>query len=109
MLPLLQSNRLDKKVRVKKAPKIETIEAINLILSTGVSLNNEQVTFLALQADAVRMAVLADHGEETGGYSETLFPYYLRLFLTSIHNYNAVSYANNHCFIFLLVYSNVAI
>jgi hypothetical protein len=42
----------------------DTIEAVNIILGTGFSLNNEQVTALALKADAIRMEILAAHGED---------------------------------------------
>lgn len=42
----------------------DTIEALNIILGTGFSLSNEQVTLVAIQADAVRVKIFAAHGDE---------------------------------------------
>ena len=42
----------------------DTVEALNIILGTGFSLNNDQITSLASQADAVRSGILATHGSD---------------------------------------------
>ncbi len=39
----------------------ETIEAVNLILGTGLNLSNDQVNSIAMKADAVRAEILAAH------------------------------------------------
>ena len=42
---------------------IDTIEALNIILGTGFSLNNAQVVSLASQADEVRLEILTAHDD----------------------------------------------
>lgn len=42
----------------------DTIEALNIIMGTGFSLNNAQVDFLASQADEIRTELLVAHDED---------------------------------------------
>lgn len=50
-------NAADKNISISD----ETIEAVNIILGTGLNLSNEQVNSLALKADAIRAENLAAH------------------------------------------------
>ena len=50
-------NAADKNIDISN----ETIEAVNIILGTGLNLSNEQVSSLALKADAIRAENLAAH------------------------------------------------
>lgn len=44
----------------------ETVEALNIILGTGLNLTNEQVNALSAEAEVVRAAILAAHDVEGG-------------------------------------------
>lgn len=49
----------------------ETVEALNIILGTGLNLTNEQVNALSLEADEVRATILAAHDAEGGSEEDT--------------------------------------
>lgn len=49
----------------------ETVEALNIILGTGLNLTNEQVSTLSLEADAIRANIMAAHDTEDGDTENT--------------------------------------
>lgn len=60
---LIAAGYLGKAADKNTAISDDTIEALNIILGTGFSLNNAQVTSLASKADEVRAEILAAHDE----------------------------------------------